>query len=127
MKHLKFIAALTFFLAVTAVNAQQKTTNWPQLKSVQDVAARINMNIETNNKTPFYFAETLANSSAKLSQSNIPKEYASNDIKKNVADLVTKTEKLSADSKGKTSLEQLKAQFEEIKTLIAKIATPAKK
>ena len=127
MKHLRIIAALTLFMTVTMASAQSKTTNWPQLRSVQEVAARMSSNIETHNKTPFYFAETLAQTSVKLSQSNVPPQYASKEVKQNISDLVAKTAKLSSDSKSKVAQEELITQFEQIKTLISKIATPTQK
>lgn len=128
MKQFKLLTMLALFVSVNLVSAQKKTAaGWPQMQTVQEVAARIQKNVEQNNKDAFYHAETLSQHVNKLASTNIPREYVTDNVKQNIQNLQTKAAKLAADSKGKVAFDTLKTQFAEIQTLIEGLANPNKK
>lgn len=120
MKQLKFIAVLIVALAFQVTSAQE-AKNWPKLKDVQQVAARIQKNVDSDNKEAFAFAETLSQQ-AKLLSKNAPKEYQTKVNQKLVADIQFRTEDLAKKYKEKASYETLKTVFASIQTSLKSLA-----
>lgn len=120
MKQLKFIAVLIVALAFQVTSAQE-AKNWPKLKDVQQVAARIQKNVDSDNKEAFAFAETLSQQ-AKLLSKDAPKEYQTKVNQKLVADIQFRTEDLAKKYKEKASYETLKTVFASIQTSLKSLA-----
>ncbi|RZJ65787.1 MAG: hypothetical protein EOO50_12285 [Flavobacterium sp.] len=118
MKHIKTLAVIAFFFVVNMTFAQSSAKNWPKLKDVKEVTARINMNIENNNQNAFAFAETLKGQTQQLATSEIPAEFNNKKTQENVKLIAAKAEELNKKALAKAPFAELKAQFNEIQTLI---------
>lgn len=117
MKHIKTLAAIALFFAVSVASAQTDKS-WPKLGNVKEVIARIDHNIAQNNENAFYFTETLKQQAMQLSESEIPAQYKSKKTQETLKALNTKIEDLNKKALAKAPQAELRQQFAEIKTMV---------
>ena len=111
-------------LAVNAVSAQAK--NWPKLDDVKQVTARIDHNIENNNRGAFTFATVLSQQTLQLSKSEVPAPYKSAKTTETLKALNAKAEELNKRSLEKASFEELQTKFTEFKALLNSLTPESK-
>ncbi|RZJ71212.1 hypothetical protein [Flavobacterium sp.] len=126
MKHIKTLALIAFFFVVNAVSAQTAKTNWPKLNNVNEVASRINLNVENGNPNAFDFSETLFQQIQQLKASEVPANFKNKKTDDALTQLSTKAEALNKKAKAKGSQAELKQQFAEIQTILASLTEAPK-
>lgn len=118
MKHIRNLAVVAFLFIVNATFAQTSAKNWPKLKDVKEVTARIQHNLDNNNPNAFVFAETLKGQTQQLATSAIPAEFNNKKTQDNVKLIAVKAEELNKKALAKSPLSDLKKQFAEIQALL---------
>ncbi len=114
MKFLKTLSIL-FVLIASSLNAQTDKNQWSELKNVQQVADRIERNIEQDNaKAAAHFTKTLLNQTQQLIKSGVPESHKTANSGKDLTELNARAEQLAKIAQTGTAAE-LKKSFESFK------------
>jgi hypothetical protein len=122
MKHMKTFAVIALFFAVNILSAQSAPAlakNWNELKNVQEVSWRVNLNLENNNTAAAsQFTSVLVDVTQKLVASKIPTAYAATVNQQALAKLMAKAEELNKNAISKAAAPTLKQSYSDFKAIL---------